>query len=98
MELQAPDGFGEHSSCDEVEHTGRGDQEILDGHIVASTVEEIADQKTREDTRDDREWEGSGRKTEGDTTDKDHGLETFSESGDEWEEEHGISSAPFTNS
>lgn len=61
------------------------------GHVL---VDKPATEDAGSQAADDGEREGSGRNAQGDTADEDDGLETFTQSGDKGQQEHGVFFCP----
>lgn len=94
VHLEVPDGAREQAGGNEIEEAGGGDEEDLDGQVVAAAVDEVANGDTGGEAADDGDGEGGGRGAERDTADEDNELDTLTQGGDEGQQGHGVLAGP----
>lgn len=93
--LKKPDTSREKTSRNEVQDTSGDNQENLHRHGGTGVVQEHTDKDTSDQATNDRDRKGTCRRIQTNTTDEDDGLQAFSQTGDERQDEQGILLSPL---
>lgn len=92
--LKVPDCLGEEAGGNQIQEAGADDQKDLQRGHVATLVDDETDEDSSCETTDGGQGDGAGGQSQADTSDKDNGLETFSQNGNEGKQEHGVFFCP----
>ncbi|KAH3660318.1 hypothetical protein OGAPHI_006904 [Ogataea philodendri] len=88
--LEVPNSSGEQTSSNQVKNSGGDAQEKLQRNGRTTIEQQNSDTNTGNQTTNDWKREGRGWSTDTHTTDENDGFQTFSQTGDERKNEHGV--------